>query len=926
MKGTTKWKHNFLYPAATAVLLLCLAGTPARAAETTADPVQTTDAAVQAGPSAEEVSDDVMRPPENEDPAPDAEDSADHEEAVKGTGTDTGNGIAEGQAPSGPENHSADNAGTKEAVLTGEDQDPVPSENTVDQEAEEPRADEEASYNKEETSEGPSPDAAAENETAGEGGQTEKTEGPSVDSGISKDTDVKEDAVMTDNTNEAEGISETEGEAKAGDGTVTDTDGNPAVSGDPAVTDNISTDTADTSINSVLTDNSSVPAVVAAEQVTEMEHDAKLAASAVATTVNSIKQMVLKVIDYDGKGYGDGQILSSAGRNLLIDTYVKESWNPVNSWLKDHGYTAFDIYISHYHDDHMDNVTRLINDGGYRISKLYLPDYDYMTGSSSYMKNYISYYKNVINTAKNNNIPITFLKKGSSFTIGDVSAKVLWGTDYKNGNHNTNYINNNSLVTMFTCGDTRYLNAGDIEAPVEKQILDAKVDIKADILKLSHHGGDTSNTYAFIKAVDPSFCYYNYCGDSPSKYAPNGSWARNGALTAAKFANVSSVRYNGDITYRVYDNVITQELERNYTQQKVYLYDKKDKKKLKGVVTQQLNDSSPKYADSCAHGTYTCSKTKKSGTHADDGWILGNAGFQYYYKDNKPVTGWRKINGSLYHFDTKTAKKDTGWKKFGNYTFYFYGSGKMATGFAKIGSATYHFNENGRQTKRGWHTINGKKYCFGSGNKLMFGMHKVGGKTYIFNKTTGELRTGPVQCDGKKYFCDANGVVQSYGWRTYKGNRYYVNPKTGTMVTGPKKIDGKLYYFGSGGALIKKPGFIKLGGKVYYSRNDGSMKTGWLKVNGNLYYMGTDGVRRTGWVKCGKKRFYLDSKGIATKARGFTKIGRKTYYICQDGSVKTGWLKVNGKMYYMNADGSMHTGWLVKGNKKYYFSKTGVLR
>ena len=576
-----------------------------------------------------------------------------------------------------------------------------------------------------------------------------------------------------------------------------------------------------------------------------------------------IKQMKLEVIDYKGKGYGDSQMLTSGGKRLLIDTYVKESWGSLNDWLKKHGYFNFDIFISHYHDDHMGNITNILNDGKYKVSNLYLPNFSYMNGPSEYMQDYIVWCRNIINNAKEKGVKITYLNKGSSFTVGDVNATVLWGAQYKSSDHTRTYINNNSLVTRFTCGNTRYLNAGDIEGDTEKQILNAKVDVKADIYKMSHHGINDTNSSAFLRAVGASFYYFNGCEDSPSKYATADIFYA-APRRANKYGNVASVLYNGDITYTVYNDIVSQELKRNYTEQKVYLYDKNDKKKLKGVVTQQLNKAAAKRIDDRAYDGYSSASSKREGTYADDGWILGNQGKQYYYKNNAPLTGWKKIDGSLYHFNTKTAKKDTGWKKFGRYTFHFDGSGRAQTGTVKIGKSLFHFDDRGCLVKAGWAETNGR--------------------------------------------------------------RCYVNPKTGTVLTGLKRVGGKLYFFNTDGYLLKRSGFIQLGRKVFYKLKDGSMKTGWLRVNGQMYFMNADGTRHTGWLKRGNKKFYFDSNGVMTAKQGFVKIGKKVYYVRSDGSMKTGWLKVNGKFYYMDADGSRHTGWLEKGQRKFYFGSDGVLR
>lgn len=59
---------------------------------------------------------------------------------------------------------------------------------------------------------------------------------------------------------------------------------------------------------------------------------------------------------------------------------------------------------------------------------------------------------------------------------------------------------------------------------------------------------------------------------------------------------------------------------------------------------------------------------------------------------------------------------------------------------------------------------------------------------------------------------------------------------------------------------------------------------------------------------------------------GLQKVGKKTYYIGEDGSKKTGWQTIDGKKYYFGKNGVMKTGWQTIKGKKYYFGKDGVMR
>ncbi len=64
--------------------------------------------------------------------------------------------------------------------------------------------------------------------------------------------------------------------------------------------------------------------------------------------------------------------------------------------------------------------------------------------------------------------------------------------------------NNRSCVLRLSYGSSSVLIAGDIEKQVERQLLDRKTDLSADILLVPHQGSKTSSTEAFIDAVNPN--------------------------------------------------------------------------------------------------------------------------------------------------------------------------------------------------------------------------------------------------------------------------------------------------------------------------------------------------------------------------------------------------------------------------------------
>lgn len=61
--------------------------------------------------------------------------------------------------------------------------------------------------------------------------------------------------------------------------------------------------------------------------------------------------------------------------------------------------------------------------------------------------------------------------------------------------------NNVSLILKLTFGEVRVLMVGDIGKDVERYLVESGADIRADVLKVGHHGSGSSSTAKFLKAV-----------------------------------------------------------------------------------------------------------------------------------------------------------------------------------------------------------------------------------------------------------------------------------------------------------------------------------------------------------------------------------------------------------------------------------------
>ena len=123
----------------------------------------------------------------------------------------------------------------------------------------------------------------------------------------------------------------------------------------------------------------------------------------------------------------------------------------------------------------------------------------------------------------------------------------------------------------------------------------------------------------------------------------------------------------------------------------------------------------------------------------------------------------------------------------------------VVTGWQKINGIWYYFNSNGDKLT-GWQKIKGVWYYLKSDGAMAIGWVKVNGKWYYL-KSNGAMATGWIKTGGKWYYLKSSGAMAT-GWLKDNGKWYYLN-SSGAMVTGTVKIDGKEYTFADSGAWIK---------------------------------------------------------------------------------------------------------------------------
>ncbi|APC08144.1 ComEC/Rec2 family competence protein [Neomoorella thermoacetica] len=110
-------------------------------------------------------------------------------------------------------------------------------------------------------------------------------------------------------------------------------------------------------------------------------------------------------------------------------------------------------------------------------------------------------YEDFLRAVQGKGLKIIEAKASISLDIGSGASAVFVapnGTDYED-------LNNYSAVLKLTYKDMLFLSAGDAEAVSENEMLLARYNLKADVLKVGHHGSDSSTTPEFLTAVSPKY-------------------------------------------------------------------------------------------------------------------------------------------------------------------------------------------------------------------------------------------------------------------------------------------------------------------------------------------------------------------------------------------------------------------------------------
>lgn len=218
---------------------------------------------------------------------------------------------------------------------------------------------------------------------------------------------------------------------------------------------------------------------------------------------------VLKVHFID-VGQGDSIFIQSGTETMLIDAGTNEGGPVVTAYLQALGITKLSYLIgTHPHEDHIGGLDDVIR--AFDIGTVIMPDVSHTTRT----------YEDVLDALLEKELRVVKPNPGDTYSLGEADFTILSpdadiaGQAAKDGD-----LNNLSVGIRLAFGSNAFVMCGDAEAPSEKAIVESGLSLKADVLKLGHHGSSTSTCDEFLQAVSPSYAVIS-CGTDNSYGHPH---------------------------------------------------------------------------------------------------------------------------------------------------------------------------------------------------------------------------------------------------------------------------------------------------------------------------------------------------------------------------------------------------------------------
>ena len=201
-------------------------------------------------------------------------------------------------------------------------------------------------------------------------------------------------------------------------------------------------------------------------------------------TETPVSELTVHFIDV---GQADAAVLQCGDDTMMIDGGNVADSSLIVAYLKKLNIDNIDYMVcTHAHEDHVGGLSAPLS--VMPVSAVYAPSAEADSKA----------YQNFKRKAADQNTEIMHPENYESFPFGSARVEILACPD------NADNLNNTSIILKVTHKNKSFLFTGNAEREEEQTLLDRGL-LKSDVLKVGHHGSDTSTSYPFLREVMPEY-------------------------------------------------------------------------------------------------------------------------------------------------------------------------------------------------------------------------------------------------------------------------------------------------------------------------------------------------------------------------------------------------------------------------------------
>ncbi|MDP2932316.1 MAG: MBL fold metallo-hydrolase, partial [Chloroflexota bacterium] len=144
--------------------------------------------------------------------------------------------------------------------------------------------------------------------------------------------------------------------------------------------------------------------------------------------------------------------------------------------------------LTHPHADHLTGLLEVVR--RYRVRQVLLPQADYDS----------PLYREWLSLIREKNIGATLAEAGQQINLGGGALIEVLNAPASSRNSDTD---NDGVVLRLVAGTVSVLLTADIEQATEGELLSQRAISASTILKVAHHGSNTSTSSEFLAVTDP---------------------------------------------------------------------------------------------------------------------------------------------------------------------------------------------------------------------------------------------------------------------------------------------------------------------------------------------------------------------------------------------------------------------------------------